>query len=187
MIPDSIIDLTDSGLFNLVKMGDAVAFKELFKRYWSKLYFYSYNILNEKDLCEDIVQEIFADVWLRRNEIQIDDLRNFLYQSVRNQIFKHFRRSRYKSELINQLNLFLEETGIEENFDRRELREKIDLTVSQLPEQRRMIFHLSRNEELSNKEISQKLNISIQTVKNQISKALQFIRKSVKNLNSILW
>lgn len=186
MIPKSIIDLSDTGLFNLVRNGNSVAFKELFKRYWSKLYIYSFNILKEKDLCEDIVQEIFTDLWLRKEEIQIDDLQKFLYQSVRNQIFKHFRRSRYKSELINQLNLFIHKSSVEESYDIQELREKIDSTISKLPEQRRVIFYLSRKEELSNKEISEKLNISIQTVKNQISKALQFIRKSIKNLNSIL-
>lgn len=186
MVPDSIIDLTDSGLLNLVKNGDAIAFKEIFKRYWSKLYIYSFNILNEKDLCEDIVQEVFTDLWFRREEIQIGDLRSFLYQSVRNQIFKQFRRSKYKTDLLNQLSIFLDEKGIVEEFEIKELNEKINYTVSKLPEQRRMIFQLSRKEELSNKEISEKLNISLQTVKNQITKALKFLRKSIKSLNSFL-
>lgn len=185
MIPENIIDLTDYGLFNLVKKGDRFAFKELYKRYWSKLYIYSFNILKEKDLCEDIIQEIFADLWIRRDQIKIDNLQNFLYQSVRNQIFKHFRRSKYKTELLNQLRIFFNETGIDGEFEVKELKEKINYSISKLPDQRRLIFHLSRNEELSNKEISEKLNISIQTVKNQISKALQSIRKSIKNLYSL--
>jgi RNA polymerase sigma-70 factor (ECF subfamily) len=187
MIPDRIIDLTDIGLFQLVKKNDQIAFKEIYKRYWSKLYIYSFNILKEKDLCEDIIQEIFSDLWIRRNEIEISNLQSYLYQSVRNQIYKHFRSTRYKEELLNQLNIFLNNPTVAELYDSQEFQSFVNNSISKLPEQRRMIFQLSRDEELSNKEISKKLNISVQTVKNQISKSLQFLRKSLKNLNTILF
>ena len=187
MIPDRIIDLTDVGLFQLVKKNDQIAFKEIYKRHWSKLYIYSFNILKEKDLCEDIIQEIFSDLWIRRNEIEISNLQSYLYQSVRNQIYKHFRSTRYKEELLNQLNIFLNNPTVAELYDSQEFQSFVNNSISKLPEQRRIIFQLSRDEELSNKEISKKLNISVQTIKNQISKSLQFLRKSLKNLNTILF
>jgi RNA polymerase sigma-70 factor (ECF subfamily) len=187
MLPDRILDLTDIGLYQLIKKNDRIAFKEIYKRYWSKLYIYSFNILKDRDLCEDIIQEIFSDIWIRRNEIEITNLQSYLYQSVKNQIFKHFRKSKYKEELLSRLNFFLKESGIVESYDAKELQLNINNAVSKLPEQRRIIFQMSRNEELSNKEISEKLNISIQTVKNQLSKSLKFLRKSLKNLNTILF
>lgn len=187
MIPENIIDLTDIGLFNLVKNGDEFAFKEIYKRYWSKLYFYSFNVLKEKDLCEDIIQEIFSDLWIRRNEVEISNLQSYLYQSVKHQIYKHFRRSRYKEELLHQLNIFINNPSIAESYESKEFQSLVENSVSKLPEQRRKIFQLSRDEGLPNKEISKKLNISVQTVKNQISKSLQFLRNSLKNLKTILF
>jgi RNA polymerase sigma-70 factor (family 1) len=173
--------LIEKELLNPVRIDSKVDLERIYKQYWSKLYIYAFNVLHEREICEDIVQEIFIDLWRKREDIQISDVNSYLYQSVRNQIFGHFRKSKYKKQLLMQFDLINAHYEIDELYEMEELESNIKEAISKLPEQRRIIFQMSRYEGLSNKEISEKLDISLQTVKNQVSQALKFIRKSLKN------
>ncbi|MCX6168761.1 MAG: RNA polymerase sigma-70 factor [Ignavibacteriales bacterium] len=186
MLPDKkIFDLSDRGLFELAKNNDQIAFNEIYKRYWSKLYIYAYNVLREKDICEDIIQEMFTNLWTRRKSLQIDNVSAYLYQAVRFQIFKQFRQRKLLERHNSEFEDFISENRIEESMEYLELYNRIESLIESLPEQRKIIFRLSRNEELSNKEIASKLNLSVQTIKNQITNALKTIRKSLKSINII--
>ena len=180
-------DLSDYELLQSVKLDDKASFKQIYKKYWSKLYIYAFNVLKEREICEDIVQEIFIDLWTKRQDIKITDLNSYLYQSVRYQIFNCFRKSKYKKQLLMEFDLFVEQYAIDELYEEKELQDEINDIISKLPEQRRRIFQMSRRDGLSNKEISGNLNISSQTVRNQISASLKFIRKSLKNIYMILF
>ncbi|NWG26997.1 MAG: RNA polymerase sigma-70 factor [Ignavibacteriaceae bacterium] len=176
-----LIDLTDSGLFNSIRNDDKVAYKVLYDRYWSRLYMYAYNVLKDKDLCEDVVQEIFVNIWIRRHEIEVTNPASYLFQAVKYSIFNHIRNSKYKRQLLEKMNESFQESDVSKEIEFLEFNSKVEDVISKLPEQRKKIFHLSRNENLSNKEIADKLGLSIQTVKNQISKTLQTLRNAFKN------
>ena len=169
-------------LLHSMKLDDTVSFEEIYRQYWSKLYIYAFNVLRERDLCEDIVQEVFIDLWAKRQDVRITNLHSYLYQSVKYQIFNHFRKSKYKKQLLMKFDLIQTQNQLDESCEKQELKNQIKEVIYQLPEQRRIIFEMSRYEGLSNKEISEHLSISVQTVKNQISESLKFIRKS---LNSV--
>ena len=169
-------------LLHSMKLDDTVSFEEIYRQYWSKLYIYAFNVLRERDLCEDIVQEVFIDLWAKRQDVRITNLHSYLYQSVKYQIFNHFRKSKYKKQLLMKFDLIQTQNQLDESCEKQELKNQIKEVIYQLPEQRRVIFEMSRYEGLSNKEISEHLSISVQTVKNQISESLKFIRKS---LNSV--
>ena len=173
-------------LFKAIKL-DKTSFDQIYKQYWSKLYIYAFNVLREKEICEDIVQEIFIDLWAKRDNVQITDLNSYLYQSVKYQIFNHFRKSKYKKQLLIKFNLMNTQNGIDELYEEKELNVQLKDIISKLPKQRRIIFKMSRYDGLSNKEISENLNISLQTVKNQISKSLKFIRRSLKNISLLFF
>lgn len=175
------MNLTENVLRLSIELRDEAALEQIYKEYWSRLYIYAFNILREKEICEDIVQEIFVDLWLKRYDVQISDLDAYLYQAVKYQICNHFRRSKYKKELLLKFDLTEGEGKIDELYEKEEVKHYLSDLVSELPEQRRMVFQMSRYEGLSNKEISEHLNISLQTVKNQISQSLKYIRKSLKN------
>ena len=181
------LNSVENGSRQSIKLKDKASLEEIYKQYWSKLYVYAFNVLREREICEDIVQEIFVDLWIKRNDIQITNLDSYLYQSVKYQIFNHFRRSKYKKQLLEKLNEVNRKYKIDESYEKKELKVHIKDAISKLPEQRRLIFQMSRYEGLSNKEISDNLNISLQTVKNQISESLKFIRKSLKNLYMFLF
>jgi len=92
VIPNKIYDLSDESLLNSLINNDRKALEEIFNLYWSRLYFYAYKILKGKDICEDIVQEIFIDLWSRKNEINISNLSSYLYTAVNYKILNHFRK-----------------------------------------------------------------------------------------------
>ena len=181
-----IIDSTEYGLLESVKL-DKTSFDQIYRQYWSKLYIYAFNVLKEKEICEDIIEEIFIDLWTKKDYIRISDLNSYLYQSVKYQIFNHFRRSKYKNQLLLKLDLMSTQYQIDELYEKKELKAQIKRLISRLPKQRRLIFQMSRYDGFSNKEISENLNISLQTVKNQISKSLKFIRRSLKNISLLFF
>lgn len=176
----SPVQLSECSMLHSTEL-DKLSFERIYRQHWSSLYSYAFNVLQENELCEDIVQEVFMDLWRRRQDVHISDLRSYLRQSVKYQIFSHFRESRYKKQLLMEFDLVHTECGIDESFEAQELEAQIKDAISQLPKRRRIVFDMSRNEGLSNKEISKKLDISLQTVKNQISESLRFIRKSLNN------
>ena len=166
-----------------IGIDDTAFLEQVYRQYWSKLYVYAFNVLKETDICEDIVQEIFVDLWIKRREIEISNLTAYLFQSVKYKIFNQLRRNKYKRQLLFRLNAINRQYTIDEEYEKKELRTIIKKIISELPEQRKIIFRLSRVDGLSNKEISEHLNISVQTVKNQISKSLHFIRESLNSIS----
>jgi len=169
-------------LLHTIILDDTISFEEIYRQYWSKLYIYAFNVLRERDLCEDIVQQVFTDLWAKRHDVQISNIHSYLHQSVKYQIFNHFRESKYKNQLLMEFDLINTQDRIDESYEKQELKNQIKEVIYQLPEQRRIIFEMSKYEGLSNKEISEHLSISVQTVKNQISESLKFIRKSLNSM-----
>jgi RNA polymerase sigma-70 factor (ECF subfamily) len=182
MIPARIIDITDDGLVKAICNDDQIAFKELYKRYWAKLYIYAFKVLHDKDICEDIIQQVFYDLWNRRYDLNIEIPSAYLYSAVKHQIFNQFRKKKFSRIQPEHLLTFISESKIEESVEYKELHSRVEKLINELPEQRRIVFVMSRNEGLSNKEIASQLNLSVQTVKNQISSALKFIRNSLKTI-----
>jgi RNA polymerase sigma-70 factor (family 1) len=176
------MDSVENRFLQSINIDDKAALELVYRQYWSKLYLYAFNVLRERDICEDIVQEIFIDLWTKKREVEISNLKAYLFQSVKYKIFNQLRRKKYKRQLLSQLNAINRQYKIDDLYEKKELSTIIKKVISELPEQRKIIFQLSRIDGLSNKEISEILNISVQTVKNQISKSLNFIRES---LNSI--
>jgi RNA polymerase sigma-70 factor (ECF subfamily) len=174
-----VFNITDKELFDTIKEDDENSFKDLFERYWKKLYIFSYNVIQDKNVSEDIIQEIFTDLWIRRKEIEIENVSAYLFKAVKFQIFKQFRKRKLIDRHFKEFDNFISEFNTEQDIDYKDLISRVENIISGLPEQRRIIFQLSRHEGLSNKEIAHKLNISVQTVKNQISHALKLIRISI--------
>jgi RNA polymerase sigma-70 factor (ECF subfamily) len=183
----NISEVSDKELCDSLKDDDRSSFKEIYKRYRSKLDFFVYRIINDKEVCEEIIQEVFIDLWAKRKEKEIENLSAYLYKAVRFQTYNQFRKKKIINEHIEEFDDFIAQYRIEEQIEYKDIYNHVNTLISQLPQQRRIIFQLSRDEELSNREIAIKLNISEQTVKNQINHALKFIRNSVKKWTIFLF
>lgn len=178
--------LSDQELLSRIEGGDTMAYQEIFNRYWKNLYSYAFNILKEKTLTEDTVQEVFINVWQNRGKTDITSLGSYLIVATRNGAFKKLRDEHLTIQHVEVLEHILWHRELEDGHGYTELEYVIELASKELPERRREIFHLSRIENYSITEIAKKLNISKRTVENQLHLALKHIRGKIRNSELLL-
>ena len=170
----------DLELLELVKyQKDNKAFEELYQRHFTALFRYIYKVMQDKDTAEDLVQNIFTDLWNRHPLTQISSLHAYLFGSARNQIAKEFRRNKWNKEQLEFLENIHAAASTDEYMEELETRTLIEQAILKLPRKCRYVFELSRFNYLSNKEIAQRLGISVFTVENHIKKALYQLRQSL--------
>lgn len=173
---------TDEVLLNRLRNNDENALTELYNRYWNPVYLYTYNVLRDKEVCKDIVQDLFMDLWKRREKLHVTStFKSYLFSSARYQIFAQIRKKEKSlgSHLFENLDQRLHYNSPESEYLYQELVQRISATVESLPQKCREVYTLSREEQLSHAEISQFLDISTKTVENHITKALKVLRSSV--------
>lgn len=174
--------LSDEELLKAIQNDDRSAFESLYHKYWQKLYLSAYHILKDIHAAEDIIQEIFAQLWLKRNQVFIDNLAAYLYTAVRFQVFKAIRNGKARVDLSSQADEFFDKNSIEDTLHEKELDKRLEESIATLPEKCKEIFILSRKEHLSVKEIATRLQISPKTVENQITIALRKLRTQMGDL-----
>ncbi len=159
---------------------DAKAFEEIYIRYFDQIFRFVYKVMQDREIAEDIVQNIFLDIWKNRKSLQIQLLSPYLYGAARNQIAKEIRRNKWTREQINLIENHFSESSTENYLSEQETKSCIDKAIFRLPKKCRMVFELSRFGHLSNKEIAHKLGLSVFTVENHIKKALLHLRQSIE-------
>ncbi|WP_462255462.1 RNA polymerase sigma factor [Ferruginibacter sp.] len=164
---------------------DAAAYKKLFFLFFQPLKSFSYSITKSKETAEEVVSDIYIEIWARRKQLQeIEDLKMYLYISVRNASLRRLKQTQ-KTSVLSLDDLEVEfasnDPDAENNIITNELAEKIERAIESLPQQCKIIFKLAKQDKLKYKEIAQLLNISVKTIDNQLSTALKKIA-SVLNL-----
>ena len=184
---------SDLILINRLRNGDESALTELYNKFWQSLFVSSYNILKDKELCEDIIQDIFMNIWHNREKLEINiSLKGYMYACARYQVFNQFKKNKDKIhvELFEDLDKRFQYSTPETQLMHEELLEQINSIVEALPEKCQLVYKLSREEQLSHKEIAERLDISTKTVENHITKALHVIRLSMgtsASMAMVLW
>lgn len=167
---------TDQELIALLRQGDQQSFNELHHRYYALLIRYAYNIIRDQESCNDLVQDVFVWFWEHREQHQMRSVKGYLIMAVKYQVSNVIRKGKVReSYLLSALNS-TNYTLNEESLELKELQAVIESFVQQLPEKCAEIFRLSREEQLSNKEIATKLGISEVTVAVQIKRALDKLK-----------
>lgn len=169
-------------LVNLMRKDDAKAFEALYNALWQPLFVRVYAILRDRQISEDILQEVWMDLWQRRHQIENDNIDAYLFSAVRFKAYNHYRNSTKRRTILQNLLLSGKDVlhnNIEESINFRETKAALLKSVASLPPKCKKVFELSRFEGLKNKEISQKLSISQSTVENHISNALKVIKTEI--------
>jgi RNA polymerase sigma-70 factor (ECF subfamily) len=180
----------DNDLFQQIKHGDVYAFEKLFKLYYKNLCFFAEHYVKEKAMAEEIVSSVFINIWEKRKNIEIKgSVKSYLFTSIHNQCLKYLEHlkvmKKYEDYAINRLKnkelLAPSSAGYPlANLISKEIIEEIEKAINELPEKCREIFCLCRFDEMSYQDISEKLNISINTVRTQMARALQKLRENLK-------
>ncbi|MDJ1469707.1 RNA polymerase sigma-70 factor [Xanthocytophaga flava] len=174
--------LTDNQLLALLRESDSAALEELYYKYSSKLYSFAYKVLRDKDTCKDIIQEIFSQLWVRRDSIQIISLESYLYAATRFQVFNAIREGKHHDQLWEEIENRHFSNTTEEKVNEKEALHLIESAFDALPGRCREIFRMSRFEQLSTKEIATILGIAPKTVENQLTIALKRLRLVLHHL-----
>lgn len=171
---------TERELIKLIALNDELAFRQLFDRYWNKIYAAAFALTKFPAVSEEIVQDVFVKIWLKRNELSsIEDFEAYLFVVARNHIYNTLRKKIVEQPFVKNLEqYFLENASLpEQPLLVKETEALVARALEQLPAQQRKVYNLSRNEGLDYNTIALQLGISRSTVKNHMTKALSFMRQ----------
>jgi len=179
-------NLSDEELTVLLKQGDHRAFTEIYNRYWAEMYYHTFRMLKDEDSSKDVVQDVFSSLWLKSSLINTNTkLSGHLYISVRNKVLNLIAHDKIKGDYLTEVAAFVTQATDETVlYDERQILEIVEAEIKNLPPRMREIFELSRKDNLSHKEIAEKLNLSDQTVKKQVQNALKIIKNKIPVVES---
>ncbi len=177
----------DLQLFHQIANGDEKAFETIFHRYTPKLRPFVTGIVKVASVADEIVQEVFLKLWINRETlIHINEPASWLYRVASNHALNQLRKQANEYKKIKQV--VLDDGSSEEVFEKltaKELQMLIHEAVSLLPEKRKQIYLLTREEGLSHKDVSHRLNISASTVKNQVVLAVKAIQAHILDKSGV--
>ena len=180
-------NLYETLYLKIVFEDDHEAFKELFFEFYPSLCIFAGRYIPSSDACEDIVQEVFFSIWKNRKALNIhSSFRNFLITSVRNRCLDHLKKESSHNRYIENQNTSSTSPSPRDVYTTNELQEMLQLALEKLTPNVRLAFEMSRNQEMTYKEIAAKMDISPKTVESYISQALKILREELKDYLPII-
>lgn len=166
----------------MLATGSEYAFSQLFSRYHGKIYGVGMKFLKNTTLAEEVVQEVFMTVWDNRADMKtVLRFEPYLYTMARNHIFRGIKSIARDAVAEKEFSLDLKPVNDTDHGIREEQYEKLlHDAVEKLSPQQKVIFRMAKQEGLSHKAIAEQLNLSVLTVKDQMKKALQTIRRNLE-------
>ena len=166
-------------IFKKIKDGDIRAFETLFRSSYEPLCRYACQMIEDMDIAEEIVQDLFYILWKERQNIQIfSSVNGYLYRSVKNKSLQYLEQQRVRDDYrkMQLENADIESVTPQEELEYKELEQHIRETLYRLPDRRQKIFHMNRMEGKKYSEIAEELQISVKTVEAEMSKTLRELR-----------
>jgi len=175
--------LPEDILLKRIAQDDEKAFRIIFDRYKKRFYGAALKMSRSPDIAEEIVQEVFLTLWLRRSTLaEVENPASYLltiaYNSISHQFRKMAREKRVKERLIERMSM--SECSTEKIIEEKENRQLLQNIICQLPTQQQLIYRLSKQDSLNRNEIAEQLHISPNTVKNHLLKAMKYIKTHFK-------
>ncbi len=166
---------------------DQQAFKELYLVFFDRLYKFAFSILHSAEFAEEAVNDVFLNIWQKRLQLKtIGNLRNYLYISTKNTSFNYlskFRKERNATLDEVLVRFEIDELTPETAIFTTEVRNEIEQAINQLPPKTKLVFQMAKVEGMKYKEISEILNISVNTIDNHIATAIKRLSSTLKNFS----
>jgi RNA polymerase sigma-70 factor (ECF subfamily) len=177
------VQFSDSDIWSRIRSGDERSFGQAFKTYAGDLVRYATTILKNSDDAEDIVQQLFVNLWNKKETIDVSaSLKSYLYKAVYNSSLNRIRQETVKESYATHAGRSSDQYAPDaaQQVAVKEVSREIEKAISELPEQCRLIFRMSRFEQLKYQQIADQLELSVKTVENQMGKALKHMRERLK-------
>lgn len=173
---------SDDKLFDLLKSGDDLAFAEIYNRYWNRMLTVAVNKIGNLADAEEIVQDIFISVWKRRKTLELSStFNNYFAVAVKYQVIKllskRSNQKKYIDTISNKHSLL--DNSTQELLDFEALKKQLSALVADLPEKCQLVYKLSRDEGMSQKQIATELGVAEKTVEAHLGKAIKLLRKNL--------
>ena len=184
------MDVPEHGLIDKLSSKDEAAFEQVFKQHYKGLHAYAFTLIKDEAAAEEMVQNVFYKLWERAEGLHITGtVAAYLYRAVHNEslnYLKHLKvRSQHQLYVSYRMEAHTDTTA--KKLQLKDLEQKLQAALAELPEGCRTVFQLSRFEELRYSEIAQTLGISVKTVENQMGKALKLLRTKLVEFLSIIF
>jgi len=174
--------LEDKELLLLMQKGQEPAFTEIYNRYWERLVAIGYYYTRTKQAAEEIVNDVFIGLWLRRETVEIRSLSAYLGTAVKFAVFKAIARQKRRDEIMARHSREEGHNETEQQLDALFLKNFLEGVIEQLPEKARLAFKYSREEDLSIREIAGRMELSPKSVEYHMTRALKAIRDSMRKM-----
>ena len=177
--------ISDYELLQLLRQNSADGFVKVYNHFWPSLFDAAYKRLRDKAACEDVLQNVFTDLWFRKEKVVISNLGAYLHTAVRYQVYKKSLQLQPEADFFKLLENAIESSfSADDQLYTKELAQLVELWVKALPRKRRRIFLMHYGESLSTQEIASRLNISQKTVQNQLNTATIEIKSRLSHLSA---
>ena len=185
---NKLTNLSSNELLELLKLGDKAAFTEIYNRYWQTLYALAYSRIRDAVEAEDILHDIFSNLWNNRQKTEIHNLKAYLATAIKFRVLAIIRKEHNKLTYTDQASFSeaIDSYDVLDGMDYRTIIQAINEEVEHLPEKCRLVFKYSREQNMSVREIASQMEISTSTVENHLNKALRRLHVVVKNLTANL-
>ncbi len=171
--------ISDFELMERIQQSDERAFKILFNKHWEVLYIFAFSLIEDRSLAKDLVQEVWISFWERRKKIKNDNVKAYLYKAVKFRVYKELRDNKKLNSQLDVIDSIITSNNIDDIINLKDTNKIVNESIGKLPTRIKEVFELSRFEDLSNQEISEKLGISKRTVETHISNALKILRNNI--------
>ena len=173
----------DKDLLNRLRQSDETAFETIFTTYYASLCLFASQFLGSDAKAEEIVQDLFVNLWSKRSKLQVDrSLKSYLFHAVKNNCLNWIQHKKVREKHVQSVKEnFVQRLDESDYFLEVGLSEKIAESIESLPEKRRQIFKLSREQGLKYQEIADQLGLSVKTVETQMGLALKQLREKLRD------
>jgi RNA polymerase sigma-70 factor (family 1) len=154
-------------------------FAEIYRAFWRKLYGMGYNYVRDKTIAQELVQDVFVKLWIKRKEVtQIEDVEAYLFRCLKNKIYDHFDSVACKLKLSKHAlkNFSEEQHAVDETVAFNEAMSVISEELEKMPEKTRVIFRMSKFGRYTNNEIASEMQLSAKAVEYHITQAVKKLR-----------
>ncbi|HVW61592.1 MAG TPA: RNA polymerase sigma-70 factor [Puia sp.] len=176
-------------IWRAIQKKEGAVFEHYYKEHYKFFFLAACSYLRDPRLAQEIVNDVFIKLWEDAGTISIQSsLRSYIYRAVINRSLNELDKRKKERQYQSELSQGPEQTAEPRDMEENELKIRLYKAIDQLPEQCRRVFMMSRFENLKQQEIADRLNISIKTVKNHITRALKELHEVLGNWNSLpIW